>query len=271
MTHAALESGKWPKVIANDINPMPVTFFWDAIHGKFCNETRWISREDFKTLRDSDPYVKYCWSFGNNGKDYLYGADIEELKKAVHEMLFAETVGERYALWRTLWRRIKANTAPNRDRQLGELQNLEGLRRLESVERLQNLERLDGVQHCDGVFGGGQQSLKISSLDYADVVIPQDAVVYADIPYENTNCGSYQGFDSKRFYEWAYSRSFPVYFSSYDISDERFPVVWSKTKSVLSANNGNSGKALERIYANESGVEKLCKSDIQMNIFDEVV
>lgn len=270
VTHCALESGKWAKVVANDINPMPVMLFWDAMHGKFRDETRWISREDFKALRDSDPYVKYCWSFGNNGKDYLYGADIEELKRGLHEMLFAETVSERYALWRTLWRTIRTSTAANKDRQLGELQNLEGLQRLESVERLQNLERLDDTQRRDGSIRGGAE-LEISSLDYADVPIPDGAVIYADIPYENTNCGSYQGFDSVRFYDWAAAQDVPVYFSSYDISDGRFPVVWSKTKSVLSTNNGTSGKALERIYANGAGVERLAKVDAQMSIFDEVV
>ena len=74
-----------------------------------------------------------------------------------------------------------------------------------------------------------------------------------------------------RFYDWAAAQDVPVYFSSYDVSVGRFPVVWSKTKSVLSANNGTSGKALERIYANGAGVERLSEVDAQMNMFDEVV
>jgi hypothetical protein len=28
------------------------------------------------------------WSFGNNGKDYLYGADIEDMKHAYHKAVY---------------------------------------------------------------------------------------------------------------------------------------------------------------------------------------
>lgn len=48
------------------------------------DEKRWISREDFVKLKDTDPYVRYCWSFGNNGRSYLYGRFIEPWKKALH-------------------------------------------------------------------------------------------------------------------------------------------------------------------------------------------
>ena len=39
--------------------------FLDAIEGKFADETRWISREDFFALKDTDTMVSVCWSFGN--------------------------------------------------------------------------------------------------------------------------------------------------------------------------------------------------------------
>lgn len=91
VTHAALEAcegfaPKWERVIANDVDPMPLRLFQDAIAGRYTRETekRWISREDFHRLKNSDPYVRYCWSFGNNGKDYVYGASIEAWKRALH-------------------------------------------------------------------------------------------------------------------------------------------------------------------------------------------
>lgn len=83
MSHAALLSGKFKKVIANDINAMP-KLFKDAILGKYRNEKRWISRDEFHKLKDTDMYVKSCWSFGNGGSNYLYGEHLEPYKKAYH-------------------------------------------------------------------------------------------------------------------------------------------------------------------------------------------
>lgn len=84
MTHAALLGHKFENVIANDINWMCPTLFADAIQGKYRDEKRWISREDFERLKGTDPYVAFVWSFGNNLRDYLYGKDIEPFKRALH-------------------------------------------------------------------------------------------------------------------------------------------------------------------------------------------
>ena len=64
------------------------TLFIDAINGKYNDESRWISREDFFRLKDTDPYVAVVWSFGNNLRDYLYSKEIEPLKKAIHYAMF---------------------------------------------------------------------------------------------------------------------------------------------------------------------------------------
>lgn len=64
------------------------TLFIDALNGKYNNEKRWISREDFFRLKDTDPYVAVVWSFGNNLRDYLYSKEIEPLKKAIHYAMF---------------------------------------------------------------------------------------------------------------------------------------------------------------------------------------
>ncbi len=82
MTHYGMLHNKFEKFIINDINPMCPTLFVDAINGKFKNETRWISREDF--LNSNEPYVKFVWSFGNNLIGYMYSKEIEPWKKALH-------------------------------------------------------------------------------------------------------------------------------------------------------------------------------------------
>jgi len=83
VTHGAILSDKFETFTANDISDYPSVFL-DAIGGKFANEKRWISREDFYRLKDSEPYIRYCWSFGNTGDNYLYSKEVEPWKKALH-------------------------------------------------------------------------------------------------------------------------------------------------------------------------------------------
>lgn len=88
VSHAALLMGKYEHIHINDINWMCPTLFIEALNGKYNDENRWISREDFFRLKDTDPYVAVVWSFGNNLRDYLYSKEIEPLKKAIHYAMF---------------------------------------------------------------------------------------------------------------------------------------------------------------------------------------
>lgn len=88
VSHAAMLMGKYEHIHINDINWMCPTLFIDALNGKYNDENRWISREDFFRLKDTDPYVAVVWSFGNNLRDYLYSKEIEPLKKAIHYAMF---------------------------------------------------------------------------------------------------------------------------------------------------------------------------------------
>lgn len=91
ITHCALLKNKFPHVHINDINPMMPQAFVKALQGGFDDEDRWISREDFMRLKDTDPYVAICFSFGNDLKTYCYGKDIEETKKALHYAIFFDS------------------------------------------------------------------------------------------------------------------------------------------------------------------------------------
>lgn len=93
VAHAALEAG-WHKVCANDISDAP-ELFAAAARGEYKNEKRWISREDFERLKNKDVYVRYCWSFGNNARNYMYSRKIEPWKQALH---YARVLGDRSLL-----------------------------------------------------------------------------------------------------------------------------------------------------------------------------
>lgn len=88
ITHCACESGKYTQIYYNDCNQLVVKAFDMAIHGKFRNENRWISHDDFFKLKDTDYYVACCFSFGNNLRSYAYNKETEQLKKAMHYSVF---------------------------------------------------------------------------------------------------------------------------------------------------------------------------------------
>lgn len=88
VTDCILRKGIAKHVIANDSDPMPVRCFEMAVSGEFVDEHRWVSRDEFFALRDTDPYVRFCFSFGNNASTYMYNPTIEPYKRAVHYVLF---------------------------------------------------------------------------------------------------------------------------------------------------------------------------------------
>ena len=98
VTHAALLSGKYSRVVANDINGMIPHAFETAITGGFRNEDRWISRNDFQKLYKTNPYVAICFSFGNNLREYCYARELEPYKRALHYAIFWKDTGP----WREL-------------------------------------------------------------------------------------------------------------------------------------------------------------------------
>lgn len=235
IAHCAALSGKWGHIHINDISDMPQLFV-DAVAGKYRDERRWISREDFFALKDSEPYVRSCWSFGNNGQDYLYSREIEPYKRAVWMMLTAEGVRERRQAYREVVRQlvplIKGKTAKVR----GDNQSLQ---RLESLERLQRLQRLQSPGR-----------LTYSVGDYRDVEIPDGSVIYADIPYRtSTQKGDYGvRFDHEAFYDWCEAQTQPLFISEYSMPEDRFVCVaqWDVVCSTSATNN--SLRRVEKLW-----------------------
>lgn len=86
-------------------------------------------------------------------------------------------------------------------------------------------------------------------------IIRKGDIVYCDVPYEQTDkkkCDDYGvTFDSLEFYEWAKTRPYQVFFSSYEISDDGF--YSKKIKSVMSLIGAttNNQKRTEYLYSNK--------------------
>ena len=249
VTHYALLSNKFEKVYQNDINKDCLDLFIDAAKGKYRNETRWISREDFFKLKDSEPYVKFCWSFGNNLRDYLYGKDWEQLYKAWHYAIFFDDfeLMKSYGVDLSSIKKIKnyyekyieskklfdKNFVKKMKMSKVELRNIESLNRLISLERLERLERL-----------------RITVGSYEQVEILPDSVIYCDIPYEDTNVYTQdkkQDFDFEKFYSWCEKQTEPLFISSYKMPEYRFICIATfEHRSTFSATANN--KVLEKVF-----------------------
>lgn len=119
--------------------------------------------------------------------------------------------------------------------------NLEGMdpERLPTLESLERIERLESLAAL-----GYLENLKVSGLDYQQVQIPEGAVIYCDIPYKNTDCAQYNGFDHPRFYEWARKQK------NIFISEYWMPNDFIELSSVRKLAMGFRSESQEKLYTN---------------------
>ena len=231
MTECAIRSGRFDSFLYNELNPLLPPLIKDAIAGKYNYDVfkpKWISREKFNQLKDKDGYVKYLWSFGNNGRQYLFGRDLEPKKKSLYDFV---VFGIKDKFIKTYFDDIDKYVIGNDIRKrrvlLGRYMKMKQQKRpyreLQQLQQLQQLERLE-----------------ITCSSYDEYQYTDGDIVYCDPPYESTT-GYSSGFDSKAFYDWVASRDYPVWFSSYQgISDKRFDMVYAIGKVNLMA--GASGQ-----------------------------
>lgn len=235
ITHCAMLSGKWDQFLYNDLNDMITGLFIDAVYGKFKDEHRVITREEFEDLKNTDAYVKYIWSFGNNGSGYLWGKDIEEIKCTACHSLVDDELRDRRLAYMKFVKMLKKRLSDYR---------------LEPIERLQSLEHLQGLQQLEAL-----QRLEVLNMSYEDYEYLEGDVVYCDIPYEQIGkgkCNDYGvNFDSFKFYEWAKSKDYQIFFSSYEISDDSFYKVKVKSVQSLIGANTNGKIVNEYLYSNK--------------------
>lgn len=249
MSNAALLTNKYEKVLYNDINPLITNLVKRAINGEFNYKVfkpKWISREEFKLNKNKDGYIKYCWSFGNNGRSYLFGNEAELFKRAIHNLIVFNEHSN--LLPKEIYKHITSTNIHDRrvqffnyfkkfdNRKFKKIQ-LKQIEPLQRIERLQQLERLN-------------KTIEISNISYDKYEYQDGDIVYLDPPYENTEDYG-EKFNSQKFYDWCYSRPYQVWFSSYKISDKRFKLVFAKElRSTLSSINNNCMN-FECLYTNK--------------------
>lgn len=281
VTHYAMTTNKYKHFIYNDINPLMPKAFEMALSGEFEKEKRWISREEFFRLRDTDPYAAICFSFGNDLSTYMYGKEIEPIKEAYHYALFfgdyslakermgidltplekCPTIKGKYAMLKRIVKttpisvetRLQSMERQGRIAQIGPPPKV--LWRFESAERMWRCEKTAAAISEHNANGSRKLPLsdviEFHSTDYQAVPIPDNSVIYCDIPYcgtETYHRHKKTEFDYERFYDWAYSQTQPIFISEYWMPEDRFRCIAEiKRTDTFSATN-NQKRVAEKIF-----------------------
>lgn len=244
VTHCALLSGKYNYVHANDIQIKYPQLFYDAAHGKYRNENRVITRDEFFMFKDTDALVELCWSFGNGRTTYLWDRNIEEIKQAACKVIMSDDMINRRLYFYEFIKKLKSIIYVEENDKIIRLKTLESLERLQS---LQCLERIHGLEClCEMHI---LERLDISGKSYNEVEILPNSVVYCDPPYIGTE-GYCVEFDHEQFYEWLRNTNFPVYISEYTMPSD-FAIVASIDKISNFSPTNNSTVKQENIYIHE--------------------
>lgn len=259
ITHAAMLSGKYSRVVANDINGMIPHAFETALAEGFRNEYRWISRDDFQKLYKTDPYVAICFSFGNNLHQYCYARELEPYKRALHYAIFWKDT----APWRELCPEtadaLKAAIESEQDRHKRRIgagraivtalkaglmngtidpavMNKPIYKKIRGkyprvylqsgwlAERMQSLESLERINSVDV-----PPVLSVATVDYKALNFERGGIIYCDPPYKSTEERYGRDFDFAGFYSWCEHQANPVFISEYTMPEDRFVPVASFT------------------------------------------
>lgn len=259
MTHCALLSGKYQYVHYNELDPLVFKGFKMFINGDFKNENRWISREDFNRLKDIDPYVALCFSFGNDIRTYCYEKNREQFKKSAHYSIcfddsallseYIDLSGFSYTSENARERRLELQ------RYLTDLYSenrlnpdvceylMIGNGSVRNVsQNLLNLERLNEFIASDS------RNVILTNKSYEDIDTEPDSVIYCDPPYTGTE--QYRNrFCAEKFCGWLRQNKNQVFVSEYSMPLDFTEVLAVQKQCRL--NDKGCKKTLEKLFTNK--------------------
>ena len=235
ITHCALLSGKWERIIANDMTDSMMVFC-AAINGEFDGYAACPARDEWFAYRDTDTAMALLHSFGNDRTTYMWSPELEAVKRPASLMISSPSLWERYQ-WYHRFCDALADYMESND---GDLPNrLTELNDRERVGRLVQLERVTRLQGLQGLQG-----------DYRLIDIPDGATVYADPPYRGTpNSSRYGAFDFYAFDQWLGGVDFPVFVSEFDAPAGCVEVAQTERTTSMAANTTDT--RIERIFVQE--------------------
>lgn len=91
------------------------------------------------------------------------------------------------------------------------------------------------------------QNVQFTNLNYYDLIIPNNSIVYCDPPYENTTKYKVETFNYKLFWEWVryISKTNIVFVSEYNAPND-FECIWNK--KISSRLSGKNMFSVEKLF-----------------------
>lgn len=252
-------SKKYQNFHFNELQPGNIQLIQDAIAGKYnynVFKPKFIDRETFLRDKDTCPYTRIIWSFGNNQSGYLFGKDLEADKKSLHNaVIFGEFDSNAIKFLNiTKWppnlslrgRRLMCRSLiRTKGKRVGELQQLQRLQRLERLQQLERLQRLERLQ--------------FSSISYEKVNIKPNSLIYCDPPYLGT-AKYLDEFDHDKFWNWVRNQAEPVMVSEYSAPKDIQVIMAIRHKKSNSANLRTD--SVEKLFGNEAAIKRLKNSGL---------
>lgn len=206
-----------------------------------------VTRSEFESKYEGDDWfagvLQTCWTFGNNQKSYLYGMPIQDFKEELSKLVMTGEGDipylEKFIVefnQKEYGKKVSGRIFLNTQRYKTPYQRRIVLsRQIPNIGQLQHLARLERLEQIKNMPGISTLGVSIGT-SYDEVPILDDAILYCDPPYEGTAEYREGGFDHKKFYDWVMAQPYPVYVSSYKISDDRLKLVKAiNTRSLLAA------------------------------------
>lgn len=269
LSHCASLSGKYEKIIYNEIDTNIFNIFKNACLGKY-KTFKWLSKEEFdEKLKNNDidlEMLLFC--FGYNIKkgywccglrellskdcySYIFDCDLNGLKNNEllkrydyeindDEFLLLKNNGyrERIKCLRYYFQKQYKNKKYLMNKNIDKVLNNDRYRMFEpfySFKRVLNLSKI--------------RNIEFYNLSYENVAIPDDSVVICDIPYRDTEEYS-KDFDYERFYDWCRNNRNMVFINEYSMPDDFYLVKSFKKTQILSATLNSKSTYKEKLFCN---------------------
>ena len=176
---------------------------------------QWVSRSEFELHKNDTTWLgglyHVLWSFGSKGANYVYGLDIEERKRSIHDSIVNGTPFSQNGHLITY-----SDDMNLKERRLHLCRILGKSNKLERLESLENLERMNKLLEIEN--NRVLENIHILNMHAYDVAIdtPKDeTVIYLDPPYKGT--AKYKvDINHDDLYNYVRMSGYPVFMSEYN-------------------------------------------------------
>lgn len=220
MAHAAAVSGRYGAVVANDANPKVIRMLEflkgcsdDDVMRCLTMPRELFMQERFNPDVDGETYLRVLLnSFGYNLRSYMCDEESSRRNHLVNLVVCSPDLQVRESAMNTV---ISEKLA-------------------DGVE-LRNVKVYGRV----AAFKEALSCIALSSVDYSELPIEKDSVLYFDPPYAGTETYNKSKFDSERFMKFLreHRGSAPMFISEYAMPSDFLEVLAIETRSTIGPND----------------------------------